>query len=92
MTCAQTIYISNDNMSLSFSITPKRVTHNGACVEMTSWIWLLTESEEAVYECACVCMFVHVQCVLCVREYGFQGAIIKKVTISFYWLQSKKCI
>lgn len=34
----------------------KGVSHIlGACVETTSWIWLLTESKDAEYKCAGVC-------------------------------------
>lgn len=36
-----------------------------------------------VHLCVCVC-----GCAVC----GFQGAVIKKVAISFHWLRSNRCI
>lgn len=74
MTCAQIIYINNDNLHYHSSLHQTGSHTFGACVEMTSWIWLLhwrwgcSMQSVCLNVCECVC---------------FQGAIIRRVAISF---------
>lgn len=76
MTCAQKIYINNDNIHYHSLITSEGCVEN-YFLDLAIWV-------KVRIQIFFVCISVGV--------YGFQGRIITKVTISFYWLRSNKCI
>lgn len=78
MTCAQRIYINNDDVHYHSPLQNQRgVTYVG-CMCGNDFLDLATVQKGRMCAGICVC--------------GFQGAAIKKVAISFYWLRSNKCI